>query len=258
MLVFLITALGFVPFAFDPGAPQFRCQVTGLLLLTSVNFRWIVTQRLPSVGYLTSLDKYAIGSLLCLVLFCVWHSLIGSTMIASDADSRKYVDKIVLISAASFYLLYNLFCIVWFIRMHRTIKKFQDESELLAARASTIRSENRRKKDEEIEIMTATKQSLVVTNNNGHHNEQQQQQHHQLQHHQQHSQSLPYAVATTQNEHSRVGSMMGKKPPPSPTAATAPSGNPLANMSGSGSGLNAKSSSLKSRTGRGGGGGGDP
>lgn len=67
MLIFLITVLGFVPFAFDPNGPQFRCQVTGLLILTSVNFRWIVTQRLPSVPYLTSLDKYAIGSLLFLV-----------------------------------------------------------------------------------------------------------------------------------------------------------------------------------------------
>ncbi len=53
MLVFLITVLGFVPFSFAPDGPQFRCQVTGLLLLTSVNFRWIVTQRLPSVPYLT-------------------------------------------------------------------------------------------------------------------------------------------------------------------------------------------------------------
>ena len=69
MLIFLITVLGFVPFAFDPNGPQFRCQVTGLLILTSVNFRWIVTQRLPSVPYLTSLDKYAIGSLLFLVSF---------------------------------------------------------------------------------------------------------------------------------------------------------------------------------------------
>ena len=61
MLIFLITVLGFVPFAFSPESPQFRCQVTGLLLLTSVNFRWIVTQRLPSVAYLTSLGKYELN-----------------------------------------------------------------------------------------------------------------------------------------------------------------------------------------------------
>jgi hypothetical protein len=249
MLVFLITALGFVPFAFDPGAPQFRCQVTGLLLLTSVNFRWIVTQRLPSVGYLTSLDKYAIGSLLCLVLFCVWHSLIGSSMIASDADSRKYIDKIVLISAACFYLLYNLFCIVWFVRMHRTIKKFQDESELLAAKAAAIRSENRRKKDEEAEAMQATKQSMLQPGNpaahppspNTHFNFNS-------------YSNRPQAIAIT-NEHSRA-SMVAKKPPPSPTTAQVNNNNNNYNntnnnpLTTSSSNLNAKSSSVKSRTGR--------
>lgn len=154
MLIFLITALGFVPFAFDPGVPQFRCQVTGLLLLTSVNFRWIVTQRLPSVAYLTSLDKYAIGSLLCLVLFCIWHSIIGSDLITGEKCQQKKIDSYVLIAATTFYLLYNLFCAVWFVRRSRTIKKFQKESEMLAARAAQIRDEyKQKKKEEEMAVM---------------------------------------------------------------------------------------------------------
>ncbi|RNA09125.1 gamma aminobutyric acid receptor subunit [Brachionus plicatilis] len=107
MLIFLITMLGFVPFAFDSDKPQFRCQVTGLLLLTSVNFRWVITQRLPSVPYLTSLDKYAIGSLLYLVLFCVWHSIIGSNIITSDGKQKEDIDHYVLMS--------------------KSIKKFQSE-----------------------------------------------------------------------------------------------------------------------------------
>ena len=66
----LILNLGFVPFSFDPASPTLRCQVTGLLILTSVNFRWVMTQRLPSVSYLTTFDKYGIGCLLFLVSFC--------------------------------------------------------------------------------------------------------------------------------------------------------------------------------------------
>jgi len=132
MLIFLITILGFVPFAFDPSSPQFRCQVTGLLLLTSVNFRWIVTQRLPSVPYLTSLDKYAIGSLLHLVLFCVWHSIIGSNIIvSSEKDNLSYkrtIDTYVLACSAGFFILYNLFYIIWFFKMYRSINKFHKES----------------------------------------------------------------------------------------------------------------------------------
>jgi hypothetical protein len=272
MLVFLITALGFVPFAFDPGAPQFRCQVTGLLLLTSVNFRWIVTQRLPSVGYLTSLDKYAIGSLLCLVLFCVWHSLIGSSMIATDADTRKYVDKIVLISAACFYLLYNLFCIVWFVRMHRTIKKFQDESELLAAKSAAVRSANRRKKDEETKAMAAAKQSMLPTtsyqqlatnanqfnfsNNNSNGGGGGGSNYASISPNR--PQSAHATMASSQNEQNNSSTnnraSMVRKPPTSPTSHQQLNNNPMsasaATSSGSASNLNAKSSSVKSRTGR--------
>ena len=119
MLIFLITVLGFVPFAFEPNGPQFRCQVTGLLLLTSVNFRWIVTQRLPSVPYLTSLDKYAIGSLLYLVLFCVWHSIIGSTIISPELTVKRKIDGIVLYCAAGIYIFFNFCYLIWFFKMAR-------------------------------------------------------------------------------------------------------------------------------------------
>lgn len=127
MLIFLITTLGFVPFAFDPNGPQFRCQVTGLLILTSVNFRWIVTQRLPSVPYLTSLDKYAIGSLFHLVLFCVWHSIIGSQAIASEPSNKKRFDIYFLYGSSTFFLFYNVSYACWFLKMSRSIQKFLDD-----------------------------------------------------------------------------------------------------------------------------------
>lgn len=128
MLVLLITMLGFVPFAFDSGSPQFRCQICGLLILTSVNFRWIVTQKLPLVPYLTSLDKYAIGSLLYLVLFCVWHSLIGSNLVSSDVNTRKKIDRYVLYASVSLYIVYNLSYLTWFVRMYRSIRSFETQN----------------------------------------------------------------------------------------------------------------------------------
>ena len=167
MLIFLITVLGFVPFAFDPAGPQFRCQVTGLLLLTSVNFRWIVTQRLPSVPYLTSLDKYAIGSLLVLVLFCVWHSIIGSQLFAYDTTTRKSIDSYVLYGAAAFYFLYNLFYIFWFIIMFRTIKKFQkDGLRDKEQQAVEIARENERERNEKNEIQMRYKTQSNNNNSN--------------------------------------------------------------------------------------------
>lgn len=140
MLIFLITMLGFVPFAFDPNGPQFRCQVTGLLILTSVNFRWVVTQRLPSVPYLTSLDKYAIGSLFHLVFFCIWHSIIGSDQLASDGPTKKLFDCYFLIGATILFLFYNVFEIFWFLKMFRQIKKFLNDGQAEAKKIADERA----------------------------------------------------------------------------------------------------------------------
>lgn len=140
MLIFLITTLGFVPFAFEPNGPQFRCQVTGLLILTSVNFRWLVTQRLPSVPYLTSLDKYAIGSLFHLVIFCVWHSIIGSTAIANEPSYKKKFDCYFLYGSSTFFMFYNIFYACWFLKMSRSIKKFLDDGQLDAKKAAEERA----------------------------------------------------------------------------------------------------------------------
>ncbi len=140
MLIFLITTLGFVPFAFDPNGPQFRCQVTGLLILTSVNFRWVVTQRLPSVPYLTSLDKFAIGNLFHLVIFCVWHSIIGSDAFSKDAANRKRIDCYFLYGASTFFLFYNIWYGFWFLKMSRSIKKFLNDGQTESKKACEDRA----------------------------------------------------------------------------------------------------------------------
>jgi hypothetical protein len=121
--MFLITVLGFVAFAIDLRSAYGRAQITGVLILTSVNFRWIITQRLPSVPYLTSLDQYAIGNLFFLVLFLVWHSIIASNMLAYLNDDRKYIDQYVLIGFAIIYFTYNLVYAIWFFKMRNEIEK---------------------------------------------------------------------------------------------------------------------------------------
>lgn len=170
MLIFLITTLGFVPFAFDPNGPQFRCQVTGLLILTSVNFRWLVTQRLPSVPYLTSLDKYAIGSLFHLVIFCVWHSIIGSTTIASEASYKKKFDCYFLYGSSTFFILYNIFYACWFLKMSRSIKKFLDDGQSEAKKAAEERAIEFAEPPAIKEKSPRKTKEPVTTNNSSHSN----------------------------------------------------------------------------------------
>jgi hypothetical protein len=112
MLIFLITVLGFVPFSVDVTLPNARMQVAGVLILTQVNFRWLITQRIPSVPYLTSVDKYSIGNLFFLVLFAMWHAIIGSTMFDVYSDYRIPIDIYVLCFFGIAFFTYNIAFII--------------------------------------------------------------------------------------------------------------------------------------------------
>lgn len=127
MLIFLITLLGFTIFSINPSTPQFRCQVTGLLLLTSINFRWLITQKLPSVSYLTLLDKYTIGCLIFLVLLCIWHSVVGSDILIPNIDQKIEKDCYVFIISAVVFVLFHLFFVIWLLKKIINIQqlKFQ-------------------------------------------------------------------------------------------------------------------------------------
>ena len=123
MLIFFISTLGFTPFSFQCTSPHFRIQTTCLMILSSVNFRWIVTQKLPTVSYLTTLDKYAVCALIFLVCLCAWHAVIGSSLFNSmSGDERINVDIYVLIGIASFYVLFHLLYIILFLVKYRRYK----------------------------------------------------------------------------------------------------------------------------------------
>ncbi len=104
--------------------PNARSTVAGVLILTQVNFRWIITQRIPSVPYLTSIDKYAIGNLLFLVLFACWHSIVGSQIFDDVTTSiRITIDTYVLCAFAIAFFIYTLVYVIWVFRMQYLIKQ---------------------------------------------------------------------------------------------------------------------------------------
>ena len=46
-------------------------------MLSSVSFKWVFNRSLPSVSYLTLLDKYSIFGIVYITLLASWHALIG-------------------------------------------------------------------------------------------------------------------------------------------------------------------------------------
>ncbi|CAF5197268.1 unnamed protein product, partial [Rotaria magnacalcarata] len=126
-LIFLINACAFCIFSIPPDLPQSRLQITSTLVLTSVTFRWVVNRSLPTVSYLTALDRYAILSIILLVLLCGWHSTIAlfiflslrtaaTTRSGIDPDNiHVHIDRYVGLSVLSIYIILNIALIIWFI-----------------------------------------------------------------------------------------------------------------------------------------------
>lgn len=121
-LIFLITSSSLTMFSINPKLPQNRLQTTYTLLLTSVSFKWVINRYLPTVSYLTSLDKYAIVSISYLCALCVWHAIVGSFW--SNADAFK-LDLYFLILFSALLFLINVWVIVWFSIAYRKITRLQ-------------------------------------------------------------------------------------------------------------------------------------
>ncbi|CAF0922000.1 unnamed protein product [Adineta ricciae] len=126
-LIFLITICAFCIFSIPPDLPQSRLQITCTLLLTSITFRWVVNRSLPTISYLTTLDKYAIISIIMLVLLCIWHSIIAAfiflnpdvAVLKGIAHTNVYanIDRYVCISAILCYIIIHIILLIWLIRV---------------------------------------------------------------------------------------------------------------------------------------------
>lgn len=121
-LIFLITVAALTVFAVDCKLPQNRLQITCTVLLTSVSFKWVINRSLPTVSYLTSLDKYAITCIFYKCMLCVWHSLVGAFWIK---DYAKLIDKWMLLFFSLLFVLINLGFLLWFCVAYRAIREIR-------------------------------------------------------------------------------------------------------------------------------------
>lgn len=113
-VMFVICAMTFTTFAVDYKLTQNRLQLTFILLLTTVTFKFVVNQALPRISYLTYLDKYVIASMVMLIVICIWHALVYAAIGASGIPPETvfWTDKWVLISLAIAYVLINIIFII--------------------------------------------------------------------------------------------------------------------------------------------------
>ncbi|CAF0768013.1 unnamed protein product [Rotaria sp. Silwood1] len=108
-LIFFITVMAFTTFSVTYNLPQNRLQLSFTLLLTAVTFKWVVVRCLPTISYLTTLDKYVLLSMVMLCVVCAWHALIA----VCPPDTAPYWDNIALISLAIIYVLFHIIFFFW-------------------------------------------------------------------------------------------------------------------------------------------------
>ena len=103
-LIFLITVSALTVFSIPKSAPNSRLQTSYTILLSSVSFKWVFNRSLPSVSYLTLLDKYSICGIVYITLLASWHSLIG----VYSKQWDDLTDQWMLIAFASLFILGHL------------------------------------------------------------------------------------------------------------------------------------------------------
>ncbi len=116
-----------------------RLQVTYTLLLTSVSFKWVINRSLPTISYMTSLDRYAMFSMIFIVACCIWHSIIGSSILPGDLNSQMELDQWALIGFSALFCLLHIISGFWFYSAYKNVKRIKEaELKYLSGMNSTV------------------------------------------------------------------------------------------------------------------------
>ncbi|XP_066292111.1 glycine receptor subunit alpha-4-like isoform X1 [Branchiostoma lanceolatum] len=165
-IMFLIMALSFTAFSVPPNEPADRLSVTLTLLLTSVAFKFVVTQSLPTISYLTLLDKYV---LLCMIFQCLMAVQNALASIMSNAWLFDVISMGVL--AGVVFFTHLVFGVLMFIKIRGTNKQLgQADKEYLNLCENIDRFYKRTKctisgfTDEEVEAIVGQTELAGVEN----------------------------------------------------------------------------------------------
>lgn len=112
MIIFLISLLSFCSFSVEISSPSDRLSVTLTLLLTAVAFKFVVSQSLPTISYLTFLDKYVLCGLLFLGCMAIENAVAA---IIPDVPTQKHFDQICLyVAVGCFVFIHGVFLVFVF------------------------------------------------------------------------------------------------------------------------------------------------
>lgn len=91
VLMCIISSLALATFAVARSKIENRLQLSIMLVLVTVTFKFVTNQVIPKISYMTHLDRYIIGSTIFLYLIAMWH--VGSETLVTDDDLLSTLDQ---------------------------------------------------------------------------------------------------------------------------------------------------------------------
>ncbi|XP_067667672.1 cys-loop ligand-gated ion channel-like [Haliotis asinina] len=110
LVITMISSLSFAAFSVDRELPQRRIQLSLTLILTMVTFKFVASQSVPKLSYLTYLDRYILLSMSFLFLVCCWHAVVA--LYKSDDDTAGMMDYCAFFTFLGLYLFGQLTFVV--------------------------------------------------------------------------------------------------------------------------------------------------
>lgn len=116
-LIFLIALSSLSIFSIRCHLNASRLQIACTLLLTLVTFKWVINRTLPTVSYMTNLDKYQTVSMLLICGQIMWYAVISSVIHIDDKCVHPYAlyDFVAFVFFCGLFLLINSVFVVWLV-----------------------------------------------------------------------------------------------------------------------------------------------
>ncbi len=126
LIVFLITFLSLTLFAAEPTDASSRLSSVFTLLLTLFAFKIVITNQLPTISYLTIIDKYQVLNIIYLTSICCWFGMIN-ILTVDDENQRRRLDVFMLYVFSGLLLSLNVFIFFLLLKCYVHIRQLHRE-----------------------------------------------------------------------------------------------------------------------------------
>ncbi|XP_060558061.1 acetylcholine-gated ion channel acc-4-like [Ruditapes philippinarum] len=117
VIVNLLTIFAFTTFAVDPTLTQNRLQLSFILMLAAISFRFVTNQSIPKISYLTHLDRYVLVSMMFSGIITFWHAVLSR--FKYDASLQSKMDFYAFILFAIGYFFFQMIFILVMLRQRQ-------------------------------------------------------------------------------------------------------------------------------------------